>query len=39
MHLSAQYGEEEAAHIFEMVKGLLQRAADKCDEMGNPKLP
>lgn len=36
MHLSSRYDEHEAAHIFEMAKGILQQVAMICDEEGLP---
>jgi hypothetical protein len=37
MHLDHKYTDEEACHIFEMVKGLMKKIADRCDEDGNPE--
>lgn len=37
MHLDASYSGEEAAHIFEMVRGLMQTIARRCNEEGAPK--
>ena len=39
MHLQEKYVEGEARHIFEMVKGLMERIAARIDEKGEPKLP
>jgi hypothetical protein len=36
MHLSAVYSATEALHIFEVVKGLMQRIAARTDEQGLP---
>jgi len=36
MHLSANYSAPEALHIFEVVKGLMQRIAARMDEQGLP---
>jgi hypothetical protein len=38
MHLDARYDEGEARHIMEMVRGLMQRVAARCDENGDPKV-
>jgi hypothetical protein len=37
MHLDHKYTDEDARHIFEMVKGLMMKIAERCDEDGNPK--
>jgi hypothetical protein len=37
MHLSAKYTAPEALHIFELVKGLMQKIASRMDENGEPK--
>lgn len=37
MHLDARYDEGEARHIQEMVRGLMQKIAARCDENGAPK--
>jgi hypothetical protein len=37
MHLQEKYTEEEARYVFEMVKGLMTKIADRMDETGNPK--
>jgi hypothetical protein len=37
MHLEAKYTGTEALHIFELVKGLLQKVAVRMDEMGEPR--
>lgn len=37
MHLEGKYDEEEARHIIEMVRGIMQQIAARCDENGNPK--
>jgi hypothetical protein len=39
MHLQEKYTEEEARYVFEMVKGLMTKIADRMDESGEPKLP
>ena len=36
MHLSAVYSATEAMHIFELIKGLMQKVASKMDESGTP---
>jgi hypothetical protein len=38
MHLDAKYTAPEALHIFELVKGLMQRIASRMDENGDPKI-
>jgi hypothetical protein len=38
MHLDAKYTAPEALHIFELVKGLMQRIASRMDENGDPKV-
>jgi hypothetical protein len=38
MHLAAKYTEEEARHIFDVVKGFMIAVASRCDENGEPKL-
>lgn len=37
MHLDQKYTLEEAAHIFEVVKGFMRKVASRCDEDGEPK--
>ena len=37
MHLESKYTEAEARHLFEMVKGLMQRVAARIDEDGMPR--
>jgi len=37
MHLDATYNSSEALHLFELVKGLMQRIASRMDENGDPK--
>jgi hypothetical protein len=37
MHLDHKYTEDEAKHIFEIVKGFMRKLAERCDENGNPK--
>jgi hypothetical protein len=37
MHLDQKYTEEEAKHIFEIVKGFMMKLASRCDENGDPK--
>jgi hypothetical protein len=37
MHLEAKYTEDEAKHIFEVVKGFMAVVASRCDEEGEPK--
>jgi hypothetical protein len=37
MHLEAKYDAPEALHIFELVKGLMQKIASRMDELGEPK--
>jgi HEPN domain-containing protein len=37
MHLDQKYTEEEAKHIFEIVKGFMRKLASRCDENGDPK--
>jgi hypothetical protein len=37
MHLDKVYTEEDASHIFEVVRGLMKRVASRCDEDGEPK--
>lgn len=39
MHLDQKYTEEEAKHIFDMVRGFMRRVASRCDEDGEPKCP
>ena len=36
MHLSSVYSAAEAMHIFELVKGLMQKIASRMDEHGLP---
>jgi hypothetical protein len=38
MHLEARYNEGEARHILEMVRGLMQNIAARCDENGLPTV-
>jgi hypothetical protein len=38
MHLDQKYTEEEAKHIFEIVKGSMRKLASRCDENGDPKV-
>jgi hypothetical protein len=38
MHLDVKYTAPEALHIFELVKGLMQKIASKMDENGNPNV-
>jgi len=38
MHLDAKYTAPEALHIFELVKGLMQKIASRMDEDGEPKV-
>lgn len=37
MHLDKVYTEEDARHIFEVVRGIMRRVASRCDEDGEPK--
>ena len=37
MHLDHKYTEEEARHVFDVVRGFMQRLASRCDEEGNPQ--
>jgi hypothetical protein len=37
MHLDAKYTAPEALHIFELVKGFMQKIASRMDEEGEPK--
>ena len=37
MHLDRVYTEEDAKHIFDVVRGLMRRVASRCDEEGEPK--
>ena len=37
MHLDQKYTEEEAKHVFEIVKGFMTKLASRCDENGDPK--
>lgn len=39
MHLSSNYPDAEAIHIFELVKGLMQKIASRMDENGEPNAP
>jgi hypothetical protein len=39
MHLDKVYTEEDARHIFEVVRGIMSRVAARCDEDGDPKCP
>jgi hypothetical protein len=38
MHLDAKYTASEALHIFELVKGLMQKIASRMDENGDPNV-
>ncbi len=37
MHLDHKYTEDEAQNLFEIVKGFMNRIADRMDENGDPK--
>jgi hypothetical protein len=37
MHLAEKYTAPEALHIFELVKGLMQKIASRMDEDEEPK--
>jgi hypothetical protein len=37
MHLDQKYTEEEAKHVFEVVKGFMMKLADRMNENGAPK--
>lgn len=39
MHLDKVYTEEDARHIFEVVRGLMRRVASRCDQEGELKCP
>lgn len=39
MHLEKTYTEEDAEHLFAVVRGLTKHVASRCDEDGEPKLP
>ena len=36
MHLDNTYTEEDARHIFDMVKGVMKKIASRMDEAGLP---
>jgi len=38
MHLDQKYTEEEAKHIFDVVKGFMVKLASRMDENGLPKV-
>lgn len=38
MHLDQKYTDEEARHVFEVVKGFMTKLASRCDENGDPKV-
>jgi hypothetical protein len=37
MHLDFKYTPDEARHVFEVVRGFMQKIASRCDENGDPK--
>jgi hypothetical protein len=39
MHLDKVYTQEDAYHIFEVVRGLMRRVASRCDQDGKPQCP
>lgn len=38
MHVERKYTDEEARHIFEVVRGFMTNLALRCDENGDPKV-
>jgi hypothetical protein len=38
MHIENKYTEEEAEHVFAMVRGFMQKIAAKFDENGDPRV-
>lgn len=36
MHLDQKYTQEEAQHVFDVVKGFMRRLARRCNEDGLP---
>lgn len=39
MHFDQKYDRDEAMHIFELVKGVMQKIASRMDENGQPPAP
>ncbi len=38
MHVENKYTDDEAEHIFVVVKGFMKKLSERCDENGEPKV-